>query len=131
MLKKTQSVHVGHANVADDNPIEFARYMAYRFCPAEKGLNVKAGQFKRLNLRVEKVFIVINQNNPTRHFGIKLIRECHGCIFFNFTVNVAPLCELSTFSSPPRSRTMSWAITSPSPSPFSLVVVNGVKISLA
>ena len=70
MLKKAQSVHVGHANVTDDNPFEFARYMAYRFCPTQKCLNIKAGQFKRLNLRVEKIFIIINQDDASGHFGI-------------------------------------------------------------
>ncbi len=107
VFEEAQTVHVGHADVANDNPIKFTGYVTYRFRTARKSLDGKAGQFQRLNLRVEKISVVINQDNPWRHFGIEIIRNCHGYTFFNFTMNVAPPFELSTFSSPPRSRTMS------------------------
>src|SRR6185503_13168427 len=97
--------------VTDDNSIEFACYVTYRFRAARKSLDGEAGQFQCLNLCVEKISVVIHQDYAWRHLGIGLIDVCHGCTFFNFTVNVAPLSVLSTFSSPPRSRTMSWAIT--------------------
>jgi hypothetical protein len=95
VLEKAQSVHVGHPNVTDDNPLEFTRYMPYRFRPTQKGLNIKAGQFESLNLRVEKILIVIDQDDASGHFGILIVGDCHGCIFFNLTRNVAPNAELS------------------------------------
>src|ERR1700761_5749263 len=107
MFEEAQTVHVGHANVANYNAFEFTRYVTYRFRAAQKSLDGKAGQLKRLNLRVEKILVVINQDNPLRYLGIRRIEGCHGYTFFNFTINVAPPFELSTFSSPPRSRTMS------------------------
>lgn len=82
MLEEAQTVHIGHADVADNHPFEFACYVAYRFRAAQKSLDGKAGQFKRLNLRVEKILIVINQNNWRGHFGIEIHGVRHGCAFF-------------------------------------------------
>ncbi len=81
LFEEAQAVHVGHADVTDDNPVQFAGSVTYRFRTARKSLNGKASQFKRLNLRVEKISVVINQDNPRRHFGIEIIKSSRLYLF--------------------------------------------------